>query len=150
MLMGVPENGTKAKMIQSPIPLTCWPCLCPNLEQELLLRMDALGQGTFRMPPFGSENGRPAQRKQSQQWGPSRAVTHSQESFFPQASWRILLFRALVTRGNLGSPSGPLIPSLFPSQTLLVCINVSLPHLRQGLVVKPSQVGQRKEGRRKS
>lgn len=65
MLMGVPENGTKAKMIQSPIPLTCWPCLCPNLEQELLLRMDALGQGTFGMPPFGSENGRPAQRKES-------------------------------------------------------------------------------------
>lgn len=57
----------------------------------------ASGQGTFRMPPFGSENERTAQRKQSQQWGPSREVTHSQESFFPQASWRTLFFSALVT-----------------------------------------------------
>lgn len=95
--MGVPENGAKAKMIQSPLPLTCWPCLCPNLEQELLLRMDASGQGTFGMPPFGSENGRTAQRKQSQQWGPSREVTHSQESFFAQASWGTLFFSALVS-----------------------------------------------------
>lgn len=73
MLMGVPEvHGTNAKMIWSPLPLTWWPRLCPDPKQEQLLSMEALGQGTFGMPPLGSENGRTAQRKQSQQWEPAQ------------------------------------------------------------------------------
>lgn len=27
-------HGTKAKMIWSPLPLTWWPCLCPDPKQE--------------------------------------------------------------------------------------------------------------------